>query len=699
MRLSLLAVGLLAGVPDVAWGLNSDLALKGAGYPATLETRETLKPTTSLIAPFSSPNSFFGVSTARRGLQQLQEALQAARRSISQRLARGRSTSTAPLMHKEGSSPDQQGAQQPPPTSQGQTSVTVGASPLRRVAPRYGATPAATLLLRRGAVPHPLAAIKLPHRVEEMKSQITSPPASRKVFSTYTRPEAGRAGALTEPFFEELSEEDLKATQEVKLKKEAGYKEQIVEVVQANIEDIERRKKAAGVKTEVLPVEQLCMEALTHMTGARKGTEEIILRDIREVTTDKQLMAECLARQTKILGVGGVGVVIEVEILDEVCKDALGMDKLAVKMMYVDLKERDISLKEAKAVYQRLQVRYEAETQPLKLIGAAAKPGQSFTDMLKEKHWAVPGFSASAGDSGQAYIHKQLLLDPHLLLSELMLGDGLKLLHFRGLLPGARVPMPVREYMCEEMIRSTAKLHELGLAHYDIKADNILLGRDGTVNLGDFGMCGPINMPKQCADGITPLYADPEQVSCLQEGGHLSMKAQYDSWSLGMTCYLMMTTRGFPYKIRNNARMLDHISSLAARSIFRSRARQGNPEQELRDVGVSRMAASSLSGNSGCCLKIRFATAIAVAPTVLGGTNATAAAAHGTTRAATECPPLSYSVGRVGGVLQASERVEFADSPQIAADVVALTGGEVQKPSSSNNSTKGSSRSTSRKAA
>ncbi|KAL8269527.1 hypothetical protein Esti_006544 [Eimeria stiedai] len=590
MRLSLLALGLLAGAPDMSCGLNSDpeATLMVIGYSLALKTKETRQAVPSLLEPSAPPSSFFELSRARRGLHQLQKALQAARLSITQRLARGQTSAAEQTVHGIGLGPAQEGAQRRAPTSGRHFFVMPGDALPRLAGQPDRATPAARLLIRRGALPHPLAAFKPQHGVGEMEGQITSTLAPGTIFSRYSRTLAGTA-ALEEPFMEELSQEVLKATEKARLKKEAGFKEQIVEVMQANIADIERRKKAAGVRTEFLPVERLCMTALTYMTGAREGTEEVILRNIRELTTDKQLLAECLARQIKILRVGGMGVVIEAEILDEACEDALGMDKLAVKVMYADLKGGQISQEEVQAVYQRLESRYEAETQPLKLIGTAAKPGQSFKEMLKEKHWAVPGYSASAGQSGQAYIHKRFLFNPHLLLSELMLGDGLKLLHFRGFFPGARVPMPVREYICGEMIRSTAKLHELGLAHYDIKADNILLGRDGSVNLADFGMCGPINTPKLCADGVTPLYADPDQVSCLQKGGLLSMNPQYDSWSLGMTCYLIMTTRGFPYKIRNNAGMLDHISSLVARSVFRSRMRHGNPEQELKDAGASHM--------------------------------------------------------------------------------------------------------------
>ncbi|KAL8269526.1 hypothetical protein Esti_006543 [Eimeria stiedai] len=112
----------------------------------------------------------------------------------------------------------------------------------------------------------------------------------------------------------------------------------------------------------------------------------VIIRGIRDVTTGIELVPECLGKQRRILGVGDLGVVIEVAILDEACKNALGMDTLAVKVMQEEEKKNQVQPATFMAHYDRLKSSYEAETQSVKLISAAAKPGQSFKNMLMENH-------------------------------------------------------------------------------------------------------------------------------------------------------------------------------------------------------------------------------------------------------------------------------------------------------------------------
>ncbi|KAL8269528.1 hypothetical protein Esti_006545 [Eimeria stiedai] len=590
MRLCLLAVGALTGAPSLSWGFHADAkaALMGIGAPLALLEDETPQASLSMLAPSVSSASFVGVSAPI--LPRMQNA-QAARRVITESLRRARSPAAEQMMKRISPGAARPIAPQPP-------SVTPGAAAPcpPPAAPPSKVPPAARLPVRRGAVRRRETEIKPPVVAAAAKAPLVTPAVSPgAILSKYIRAIATGRPPPKGPPKAKLSEEELKAAKEVALKQEEQFKQQIVAVVQENIADAEQRKAAAGANEPQTPLEREAMVALNLMTGARAGTKEVVLRDIREVTTDRQVVPQCLGAQTKVLGVGGMAVVVQLDLVDEECKKALAIDKFAVKAMYVDFEGRNLGDNAVQVLRQRIKELYEAETEPLKLLAAAAKPGQSVKETLKENHWAVPGYSASAGDPDQLFTHNGLLFSSNLLLSELMLGDGFKLLYFRGYTPGARVSMPVREYICGQMIKSTAKLHEIGLAHYDIKPDNILLGRDGSVNLADFGMCGPVNVPKPCGVGITTLYADPEQVKCLRKGGLLSMNPRYDSWSLGMTCYLMMTTSGLPYKIRNSDEMLEHISSLDTRSIFRSATGHGNPEQELKDAGASPLWAQIVS--------------------------------------------------------------------------------------------------------
>ncbi|KAL8444104.1 hypothetical protein Emed_006391 [Eimeria media] len=355
--------------------------------------------------------------------------------------------------------------------------------------------------------------------------------------------------------------EELKAADEARARQEADLRKHIVDVMKANMEDVDQGAAAAGRKKGGGSAGRFAMEALAHMTRAQVGSKEVVLRDVREAGTDKKLVTQCLVRQTKVLGEGGTSVVIEVEIIDEACKEALKMDKLALKMMSGDPEGKYVSDELAIAYYQRSESNVEAETQPSKLVAGALRAGKTVRDVLKEKRWAAPIYTASAGAPGQAYVHGGLVFTSQLLLSELVLGDGSNLVRSRGLSSPARLPMAAREYVCAELIKSVAKLHELGYAHYDIKPGNIFLGLDGSVNLGDFGVCGPFGRVKGCRDGITPLFADPEQVRCIHKKGSLPLNAKYDTWSLGITCYHLITTGRFPYGIRGK-RKLEQISNL-----------------------------------------------------------------------------------------------------------------------------------------
>ncbi|HEU5059976.1 MAG TPA: serine/threonine-protein kinase [Kofleriaceae bacterium] len=55
-----------------------------------------------------------------------------------------------------------------------------------------------------------------------------------------------------------------------------------------------------------------------------------------------------------------------------------------------------------------------------------------------------------------------------------------------------------------------AAAHAAGITHRDFKPDNVFVGEDGRVRVGDFGMAGGIDGAPR-VDGGTPLYMAPEQ--------------------------------------------------------------------------------------------------------------------------------------------------------------------------------------------
>src|SRR5262249_14978508 len=87
--------------------------------------------------------------------------------------------------------------------------------------------------------------------------------------------------------------------------------------------------------------------------------------------------------------------------------------------------------------------------------------------------------------------------------------------------------------------RGLAAAHALGLVHRDVKPANILVGRDGRVRVGDFGLVAPSGPVKgdedtlvtaACAIVGTPAYMAPEQ----RAGGEADARADQFSLCLAL---------------------------------------------------------------------------------------------------------------------------------------------------------------------
>lgn len=109
---------------------------------------------------------------------------------------------------------------------------------------------------------------------------------------------------------------------------------------------------------------------------------------------------------------------------------------------------------------------------------------------------------------------------------------------------GGRLPEHAVRRVFVQLVAALAHCHARGVAHRDVKPQNILLDGDGNVKLADFGFAALDVVPDsggllQTACG-TPAYAAPE-VILRRRGGYDGAKA--DAWSCGVVLFVLLAGR------------------------------------------------------------------------------------------------------------------------------------------------------------
>ena len=98
--------------------------------------------------------------------------------------------------------------------------------------------------------------------------------------------------------------------------------------------------------------------------------------------------------------------------------------------------------------------------------------------------------------------------------------------------------MSRRRISIARVARAVGFAHDAGIVHRDLKPGNILLAKDGTPKVGDFGLAFYEN-GEQVHDGEvagTPAYMAPEQVS----GTRRQIDRRADIWALGVILYQLL---------------------------------------------------------------------------------------------------------------------------------------------------------------
>ena len=100
------------------------------------------------------------------------------------------------------------------------------------------------------------------------------------------------------------------------------------------------------------------------------------------------------------------------------------------------------------------------------------------------------------------------------------------------------MPIPEAVAVAERLCRALASAHAQGIVHCDVKPANVLLGRDGSVKVGDFGVArlagGGTSQALSATVAGTPRYMAPEQAR-----GRRTTPAT-DVYSAGVVLYEML---------------------------------------------------------------------------------------------------------------------------------------------------------------
>lgn len=136
---------------------------------------------------------------------------------------------------------------------------------------------------------------------------------------------------------------------------------------------------------------------------------------------------------------------------------------------------------------------------------------------------------------------------------------------FDVLRPGPITSEPTIALILCEVLLALEYLHDQGKIHRDLKSQNILLTKSGSVKLTDFGVSVQLssNFSRRNTTVGTPYWMAPEVI--LNSDGH-SFKA--DLWSLGCCAYELATGKPPLQKDYPPMRALRHISSCTSDSDF-----------------------------------------------------------------------------------------------------------------------------------
>ena len=133
-----------------------------------------------------------------------------------------------------------------------------------------------------------------------------------------------------------------------------------------------------------------------------------------------------------------------------------------------------------------------------------------------------------------------------------------------------------------------AAAHRSGIVHRDLKPKNVLVRRDGSVVVGDFGLCLDLSETEERLTDTSEAVGPKDYIAPELEGGRIDEpNPSCDCYSLGKLLYFLVSSRALPrerhrdprYNLLRNAEPTMHfIYDLLDRSIAE------DPEARFRDA-------------------------------------------------------------------------------------------------------------------
>lgn len=169
------------------------------------------------------------------------------------------------------------------------------------------------------------------------------------------------------------------------------------------------------------------------------------------------------------------------------------------------------------------------QTVAIKVLELDTKENE-VTDVQQE----IQFLAALKNTPNVTHYHGSFLDDTKLwIIMDFCAGGSLRTLLKPGVFEERHIAVIVRE-----VLLALLAVHKIGVIHRDLKAANILVTKDGLVQLCDFGVAAQLtaNALKRTTMAGTPFWMAPEVI---REGAQYNAKA--DIWSLGITIYELAT--------------------------------------------------------------------------------------------------------------------------------------------------------------